>query len=103
MLAVAVRAIRGIRGARFDGFAVNAGNKSCRDLLVTIATRSSNVPMADRRLRVLCRQNFVTTVAVGTHSGIFALQHCASMHALQILLDGMQDRYFMARQKAVIR
>lgn len=42
-------------------------------------------------------------VAVGTNRPIFALQHGASMHALQVLLDGMEDRNLMARQKSEVR
>jgi hypothetical protein len=103
MLAVAIGTVRDIPDAGFESCAMNTFVELSGDLFVALGAGSYDIPVADFRLSFPRRRDSVATVAVGAGRGILALCDGAAMHALQILLDGMQHGNLVARQKPWIR
>ena len=103
MLAVAIRAIGCIARAIFQRFAMHAFVELARDFLVTLRASRDNVPMADFRLRFPGWQDTMTAVAIRASCSVFSLHNSASMNALLILLDWMQNWNPMPGKETRIR
>src|SRR5579859_5995804 len=103
MLAMAIRAIWRIRNSGLDRLAVHALKKNLGNFRVALSARPGNIPAAHAGLWVACRENVVRSVAVRTHRRILPLQHRFTMHALQVLLDGMRKRNLVPRDEPCVR
>jgi hypothetical protein len=102
MLAMTIGAVRRIAHAGLQGCAMHTFVELSGDLFVALSAGSYNIPVADSRFGLPCRQNAVTPVAVGAGCGVLALQDSAAVHALQILLDRMKDGNLVPRQESRI-
>src|SRR5690242_5395694 len=102
MLTVTVGAVRSIAHAGFQRFTVHAFVELPCDFAVTFGAGSRDIPMAHRRLRVARWANGVAPMAVRADSRVFTLEHSPSMHALQVLLDGVKHGNLVARQESGI-
>ena len=102
MLAVAIRAVGRVAHSGFERFAVDAFVELPGNLFVALRAGGRDLPVAHCRLRVRGGENAVASMAIGANRRVFALQHGAPMDALQILLNGMKDWNFVAREKSLV-
>ena len=87
---MAVRTSGSLAVAARQSLAVNALHEGVVDVGVALAAGGGNIELVDLRLDFVGGQNFVRTVAIGTHGGLLrTLLRGAPVHAFLVGEEGL--------------